>query len=86
MQQSKKESISIGIFFISLFFIGLIIFNVINKQVIIKISEKEEIMITQPFNLVQVLAIILLTISGTISFTYYAGALIRQKDILKSKK
>jgi uncharacterized membrane protein len=76
---NKKENISLGIFFISLFLIGFLIFNVISQQIIIKINDTKEVVITQPFNIVHVIAIIILTIAATISFHFYFGNLMSKK-------
>ena len=78
-KMNKKENLALGIFFISLFLIGFLIFNVISQQIIIKINDTKEVVITQPFNIVHVIAIIILTIAATISFYYYFGNLIQKK-------
>ncbi|MCW8966596.1 MAG: hypothetical protein OQK82_07925, partial [Candidatus Pacearchaeota archaeon] len=86
MKDSKKETIALGSFFISLFFISFLIFNIVKEQIIIKISDSKEIIITQPFNLIHVLIIVVLTSICTASFYYYIGGLIQNKKYSNKQK
>ena len=81
----KKETLALGIFFISLFLIGFLIFNVISQQIIIKVNDTKDVVITQPFNLIHVLAIIVLTILTTTAFNYYIKNLIIKNQASKKK-
>jgi len=86
MSQTKKELIALGIFFISLFFIGLLIFNVIDKEIIIVINDTEQAVISQPFSLIQVLALMILAVIASISLFYYLEKLNFKKGINQKQK
>jgi uncharacterized membrane protein len=83
---NKKETLALGIFFISLFLIGFLIFSVISKQIIIQVNETKEVVISQPFSILHVLSIMILTILATICFSYYFREVIQKFKSSKKEK
>ncbi len=86
----KLENISIGIFFLTIFLIGMILFNSINEKVVIQIDENTNVISNSPFGITQVLALMFLSVLGTISLLYYLreifskkSATTKQRTILK---
>jgi len=82
----KLEYISIGVFFISIFLIGIILFSAINEKIIIKLEDNTEIIGNSPFGLTQVLALMFLTFLGTISIAYYLRENLSKKNLTDRQK
>jgi uncharacterized membrane protein len=82
----KLENISIGVFFISIFLIGIILFSAINEKIIIKLEDNTEIIGNSPFGLTQVLALMFLTFLGTISIAYYLRENLSKKNLTDRQK
>jgi uncharacterized membrane protein len=82
----KLENISVGVFFISIFLIGIILFNSINEKIVIKIDDKTEIVSDSPFGLTQVLVLMSLTFLGTSSLSYYLREILSKKSLTNKQK
>jgi uncharacterized membrane protein len=82
----KLENISIGVFFISIFLIGIILFSSINEKIIIKLEDNTEIIGNSPFGLTQVLALMFLTFLATISIFYYLRETLSKKNLTDRQK
>lgn len=82
----KTETLALGIFFISIFLIGIILFNSLNEKIVIQIDENTEIVSDSPFGLTQVLVLMFLTLIGTVSIVYYLREIFSKKTITNKQK
>ncbi len=71
MKMNKNESISLGLFLVSIFLIGIILFSGINTEVTIKMEGGKSIKSEIPANFPIITTVFLMILSGITSCSFY---------------
>ena len=71
MKMNKREAISLGLFLVSIFLIGIVLFSGINKEVTIKMEGGKSIKSDIPANFPILTTLFLMVLSGVASCSFY---------------
>ena len=88
MTMNKKESIALGLFLVSFFLVGFVLFSGVNKDITIKLENGKTINSVVPINFSLPVTIFLMVLAGiaSTSFFYYITDLSKKISLTKQQR
>tara|TARA_Y100000034_G_C6806385_1_gene362118 strand:+ start:65 stop:526 length:462 start_codon:yes stop_codon:yes gene_type:complete len=85
---NKKESIALGLFLVSFFLVGFVLFSGVNKDITIKLENGKTINSVVPINFSLPVTIFLMVLAGiaSTSFFYYITDLSKKISLTKQQR